>query len=387
MANTLTGLVPILYEALDTVSREMVGFIPAVRRDTGVDRAAKDQSVRFPVVPQGSLENITPGQNPADSGDQTIGYDTVTLDNAKAYPVRWTGEEERSLKNGEGKYEEILRDQFAQGFRTLVNTMEADIAALYAKASRAYGTAGTTPFGTAGDLSDIAYMKKILNDNGAPVDMRNLVFNSSAGANLGGVQSTLFKVNEAGTDALLRDGLYGRVNQFGLYESGQIKTHTAGTASSATTDDSGYSVGDTEIALDSAGTGTILAGDVITFAGDDNKYLVVSGDTDVSDGGTITIASPGLQQSIAASTTAITVVDDYVANMGFHRNSLLLAVRPPARPEGGDMAEDVMMITDPVTGMSFEIAMYKEYKRVKYEIGAVWGVKAVKPEHMAVLLG
>lgn len=84
-------------------------------------------------------------------------------------------------------------------------------------------------------------------------------------------------------------------------------SETKGTASGATTDATGYAIGTTTITLASAGTGTIIVGDRVTFAGDTVKYVVMSGDSDVSNGGTITIASPGLLTAIPSSTTAITV--------------------------------------------------------------------------------
>ena len=55
-----------------------------------------------------------------------------------------------------------------------------------------------------------------------------------------------------------------------------------------------------------------MAGDVISFTGDSNKYVVVSGDNNVADGGSITLATPGLLQAIPASATTITTVNNVV---------------------------------------------------------------------------
>ncbi len=59
--NTLTGLIPTIYTALDIVSREQVGFIPAVAKNAKADDAAKDQTVTAPVAPEAKTEDIVPG--------------------------------------------------------------------------------------------------------------------------------------------------------------------------------------------------------------------------------------------------------------------------------------------------------------------------------------
>ena len=77
---------------------------------------------------------------------------------------------------------------------------------------------------------------------------------------------------------LLRRGIIGEMQGAMIHNSAQIKRPAAGTNNgSATTTAAGFAVGETNIATAAAGTGTIVAGDIITFAGDTNKYLVVTG--------------------------------------------------------------------------------------------------------------
>lgn len=387
MANTLTGLTTTLYNALDVVSRELVGFIPAVTSDMTYERAAVGQTVTSPVVGAATATDITPAVTPPNDGDQTVGNVQMTITKARRVPIRWNGEEKRGLDNNGASYNVILANQIAQGMRTLVNEIEADLAALHLNASRAYGTAGTAPFGTAADLSDSAGALRILEENGAQGLDFQLVLGSAAMANLRGKQSVLFKVNESGREDMLRNGITDRLQGLALRQSAQVKNFTAGTGASATTNNAGYAVGATSITLASAGTGTILAGDVITFAGDTNKYVVVSGDSDVSNGGTITIQAPGLMKAIPASATNITVISASARNMFFARSAIALATRAPALPPQGDSAVDRMIVTDPLTGLSFEVAMYAQYRQMQFEIAAAWGCAAVKKEHIGILLG
>ena len=387
--NTLTNLIPTLYAAADIVSREQIGFIPAVTRDSRIDRVAINQTVNVPVVGAITPVSITPGAYAPDTGGAAPGNVTVTISNQYAAPIAWNGDEQIAVSET-GLYDNVVTQRFAQGMRAIANLVEADLAALHTKASRAYGTYNAAPFGTAGDLSDMAQSIKILEDNGAPLTDLQAVFGSGAIANIRGKQSALFKVNEAGTDAMLRRGIIGDIMGVSLHNSAAVKTDVAvGTNNgSATTTAAGFAVGTTNIATAAAGTGTIVAGDIITFAGDTNKYVVVTGVANVASADTtLTIAEPGLRQAIPASATVITTVGATDRNMVFSKSSIVLATRSPYMPSGGDAASDVMDITDPVSGLSFQVAMYKQYRQVHFEIGLAWGVKMIAPRHSMILIG
>lgn len=382
MPNTLTNLIPSAYRALNVVSRELVGFIPSVTLDPSADQLAANQTIYIPAAPVNSAgKDITPAMAFPTAAYQTIGTKSHTLSKQRAFPFSWWNEERFSLDRGPG-FLSINEQQIAQALRAAVNEVEVDIAvAAKNGASRAFGaTAGTAPV-----LADWAQAKKILDDNGAPMSDRTSVFDTTAGVALRST-SNLYKVNEAGDEGLLRQGTLGNLFGFRLRESAQIQSTTKGTATSATTDNAGYAIGATVLTLASAGTGTIVAGDILTFAGDNNKYVVASGDADVSGGGTITLAEPGLRVAMSAATKAITVFGTSARNTAFSRNAILLSTRLPAS-QPGDLASDRQIITDPNSGISFELSVYPGDRMLHYEIGLCWGVTVIKPEHLAIIVG
>jgi hypothetical protein len=381
VANTLTAITPSIYAGLDVISRELIGFIPNVQRDISVARAAVGQTVTVPIVPAASGGNVTPASIPPNDGDVIITSLPVLIAKSKYSPIRWAGEEQL-LVGPTGQYNKVLSDQFAQAFRWLANQIEVDLGTAAAiGASRAYGTPGTTPFGTAGDLSDFAGPNKILDDNGAPLSERKFIAGTAAKFNLEAKQSVLFKVNESGTNEFLRRRMVGQVMGFDIGTSAGVQTlASSGAAGYVVNNSGGYPAKTTSITI-STGTGTMTPGDIISFAGDTNQYVVASATTT-----NVTLNTPGLMQAVANS-AAITVKAAHVANVAYTPNALVLAARAPALPTGGDSADDRMMVTDPVSGLSFEVSLYREYRRIRYEVAMAWGANVTKSDDIALELG
>jgi hypothetical protein len=385
MANVFTDLICDIYCALDTVSREQIGLIPAVTLDACGVRAAVGQTVRSFVAPPVVADNITPGQQGPNQSFQTIGNRTITINKARTVSWIWEGEEMRALDACGAGSNNIFQKQVEQAMRTLTNEMEADLAALWPQAQRVVVPSGSTLF-DANNYRDMANVHGALLEAGAPPNDLQLVLSNRAAAALrGNAQYT--GCDTACSDTILRQGVL--LDQFGMSirQSAQIASGVvSGTGASATTNAAGYAVGATVITLASAGTGTVVVGDTIQFAGDPHSYVVVAGDADVSNGGTITIGG-GLLQAIPASATNITLVDDAgEKNMAFPRSAIVLLARAPATPPMCNDNIDFTLVTDPRSGLTFEVARFCEYRRVRFEVAAVWGVGVMKPEHLVLLV-
>ena len=185
----------------------------------------------------------------------------------------------------------------------------------------------TTFIGTAGNAGSRDGVGTGGTANGAMTNATGFAFGSR----------TIATSSTDGTGTILA----GDIVTFGSDPSGYLVTTGTtnlkgrGTANGAGTGGGAVAVGSTVIPTSAIGAGSILVGDVISFPGDPNKYLVSVGTPDVTgggagsfiilsdpllvaipasvvpiliDGSSITIASPGLFTAIPASKTSITVV-------------------------------------------------------------------------------
>jgi len=374
--NTLTGLIPTIYANLGVVSRELIGFIPAVSMDANpAERAAIGQVVRSPLAPVPQVNNVNASMQIPEGDDQDFTYVDMTITDSKAVQIPFPGEDQLALGQN---MTSVFGQQMQQAFRKLANMIEADVAGNYVSASRAYGTAGTTPF--AAGVGDAAQVRKLLVDNGAMGDLR-LVVGTTAGANIRS-NTQLTKANEANTDDTLRRGTLLDLAGISIHESAAVPLHVPTTAADNLINSGGIlPVGTTAIPYDT-GTGAFNAGDIVMGDSDARHYVVNSGVAGMATLNEIGILEPWADNSAFDKGTT-----PYEANFAFERGAIQLAVRAPALPDGGDAAVDRTTVTDPVSGISFDIAVYLGYKKKMIEVAVAWGSKVTTPRHTMLLLG
>ncbi|SEP80303.1 P22 coat protein-gene protein 5 [Treponema bryantii] len=354
-------------------------MIPATIISAKASSVKKGQMVEIPITPMGDNEDIREGVTPTADLDtiETVGVTIQKIRRGK--PIVWTGEGEAGV-SGSGMLDPIQVEQYAQRIRGLRNEMEADaceeavISAV--NEGSVLGTIGTNPF--ASNTSILTDALKNLEDVGAPLGELQAILNTTSGRNLRNIEH-LQKVNEAGTGDLLRRGILGDLFGFTIRESAGMR-HAKGTASGYLVN-GGASEGATQVTMDT-GEGTFKKGDLVKFGSDTTLYAVAE---DVATGGTTLKLQTALKADVA-NDAAITV-QNYAPNSVFSRGSIIMASRVPFVPSKGDNALDRAIITDPLTGIPYELAVWGAPYQTTVTIGTAWGFKNIKPENSIALLG
>lgn len=376
MANVFTALQPVLYSAAQEVSSEPFGVISSIAASFDDKGVAIGDKVKVPVAPTATAATYTPSMQTAAGTDATASAVEIEITANRMVSWHLTGEQLRSLQNG-GTDGEWVRQMVAQGMRALRNEAEAACAqAIKEGASRAVGTAGTNPF--ASDINIIADARKVLMDNGAPLADLQLCIDSAAGTQarkLGIIQQAY----QAGSETERRSGQLLRQFGFEIRESAGIRAHTKGTGASYVTSGA-TAAGVRDIAL-VTGTGTVLAGDVVTFQADAaNKYVVGTG---VSAPGTISLNKPGARVTIATA-NAMTIGNSYTPNLAFERSAVVGIMRPPAMPENPLMQRT--LISD-ANGLTYLLVQVAGDGMATWRLHLAYGFKVVQSEHVTLVLG
>lgn len=388
MANTLTAiLVQILSKGMMTL-RQQVLMTRLVNTDYSLEAKKKGQTIDIPLSAAQSTADVTPAATPSAPTDLTPTTAQISLDNWKHADFALDDREVGRIRADK----DFVPLQMEEAFKAIAKDINDTVFATYKGIYGYVGTAATTPFGSGVEVASATNLRKTLHEQLCPRDDRRAVLDFAAEAaalNL----SQFSDAEKRGSAETKTKGDLGAIFGFDWYGEDAVPDHTAGTASGATTDSAGYAVGVKTITLASAGTGTILEGDIFTIAGDTQTYVVATGDADVSGGGTV-VFEPALKVAITTSATAITLKASHVVNLGFHRDAFGLAVRAPdagikellGTGAAGNVLESVTL-QDPVSKLIMRLELIRGYKMTIWDIDCLWGTTLVSAARASRLAG
>jgi hypothetical protein len=376
--------------ALLACLREEVTLPRTVNVDYSADAAKQGDAITIGVPTALATYDVTPAAVPPAIATTTLLNKSISLSRWKAVRFDMTSKNMLELADPQA----VKASQMGEQVRALASELNVYLMGLYTGVYWHSGAAGTTPYASAVDGTIDSRTR--LNRGLAPESSRNLVLDYAAESNALKLAAFSDAEKTGNPDAKIKGQLAEKFGMLHLRD-GQVPLHTAGTASAATiTTQAGFTIPagvhaqDVTIPLKaSAGTPTLVAGDVLYFtvSGIRYEFVVVTGITlSTSDQNVACRGSGGANGTVAvAGTTGCTVAATHRVNLAYHRNAFALAVRPTLVMESERGRAQVF--TDDVTKLSFKLMNLGGYHSEQYEMSILYGASLVREEWAARLLG
>jgi hypothetical protein len=375
MANTIPSAmysqaVRLIQEAMRAKAGVLVGVTLDTLPDGVADTSKVGDTVTVEIPPIITAGTVTPAITAPALPNNTYKSKDVTLATFSNAMFHFTGQEWAALERGEL----VVSRSIESAMEALLVPIRSGIFTVLKPGIQGYvkSTTGTSMFNATDGLRNLSSVVGVLDKQKCPRDRVAILANPEVVEARGLQQFTSGLYAPAASAArVYGEGLIGRIFGLDVLQEDEVAnipaTHTAGTGASYAVDGN-HAAGATSI-LTKSGSGTVLAGDMITINNFD--YVVKTGIT--AHGQSIVLPEPGLLEAASASAT-ITVRDASSTHSirGYAicpRNVLFVNRTPRIRGEAGDPA----IITDPVTGLRLKLAIYGGYHAAEWELSILWG--------------
>lgn len=258
----------------------------------------------------------------------------------------------------------------SEAIKALANRIDSFLWTLAHGAGGFYGytgTAGVTPFAT--DLSEYLSAVALADDQLMPPDDRFMIVSTLAKANALGVRAVQ-DASWRGDPTAFRSGKIGEVLGAQWDYSQNVPRHIAGTWTNVGTTTGTNAAGQGVVNL-TGGTGSILVGNIVTFAGDTQTY-VVRAVTGTAPSTQITV-SPNLVTAKSAS-ELVTVKASHRSNLLVHPLGIAFAMSPlveETKLEGVPSFQEVAV--DEESGLALRLEVTRQHRQYQWAFDALWG--------------
>lgn len=337
---------------------QLVGMKPGATVNVMIPAAVAARTVAPDVVPP-AVTAVTPTSVP------------VSL--SQWYEAPFAMDDKGIAQAGQG----LLPSQASEAIKAIVNQIDGYIWSLTHGAGGFYGfsgVAGTTPF--AADLSEYLTAVNLADQQLMPPSPRNVILDTFAKANalgLPAIQNAAWR----GDANAFRTGIIGDVLGATWDYSQNVPSHTSGTWTNAGTASGTNSAGQNVLNL-TGGTGSLLAGDIITVAGDPQTYCVIV-PTGTAPTTSVTLA-PNLQIAASAS-QVVSVKASHKVNLLFHRDAIAFAMAPlqdETRIEGVPSMQ--ARAIDELSGLALRLEVTRQHRQYQWAFDALYGGNVVRRE-------
>lgn len=372
MVNTVTNIMPKILARGLLALREQAVMPRVVNGDYSQQAAQKGDTIDVPIPSALTVNSVTPSNTPPTPADSSPTKVQIPLNNWYEANFHMTDKELVEVDRNE----HFVPMQMSEAVKALANKINTTVHNEYKGVFGFAGTAGSTPFASA--VSAATDARKVLNQQLCPRTDRRMILDFDAEASALALDS-FNNVNQVGGTGPKIEGEIGRKFGFDIYTDDAIVTHSAG-GSGTPLVNGALAVGDTSVVIDGmSGSGGLVVGDVITMAGNTQTYAVVTAPAASGGAQTVTV-SPAIT-GIIANDAAITVKASHVVNLGFHRDAFALAMRPlQGSTQGDSYGNQIVSMTDPITGLSMRLEVSRQHKQIVYSLDALWGVKLIRPQ-------